>query len=71
MVPNSLGPGELLSHYGTTEQKDYWLPRLAHGDEIPCFALTGLEQAQMLEAFLIVAKCATAILMESKCSGLN
>lgn len=43
MVPNSLGPGELLSHYGTTEQKDYWLPRLAHGDEIPCFALTGPE----------------------------
>ncbi|MGF1714275.1 acyl-CoA dehydrogenase [Photobacterium chitinilyticum] len=43
MVPNSLGPGELLSHYGTQEQKDYWLPRLAHGDDIPCFALTGPE----------------------------
>lgn len=43
MVPNSLGPGELLSHYGTEEQKDYWLPRLAHGDDIPCFALTGPE----------------------------
>jgi acyl-CoA dehydrogenase len=39
-VPNSLGPGELLVHYGTEEQKDYWLPRLANGDEIPCFALT-------------------------------
>ena len=40
-VPNSLGPGELLVHYGTQEQKDYYLPRLADGREIPCFALTG------------------------------
>ncbi|MDF1684267.1 MAG: acyl-CoA dehydrogenase [Legionellaceae bacterium] len=40
MVPNSLGPGELLQHYGTEEQKDYYLPRLACGEEIPCFALT-------------------------------
>ncbi|MBX3689446.1 acyl-CoA dehydrogenase [Dokdonella sp.] len=40
-VPNSLGPGELLVHYGTQEQKDYYLPRLADGHEIPCFALTG------------------------------
>ena len=43
MVPNSLGPGELLSHYGTAEQKEYWLPRLADGTDIPCFALTGPE----------------------------
>ncbi|MEJ2114680.1 MAG: acyl-CoA dehydrogenase [Gammaproteobacteria bacterium] len=41
MVPNSLGPAELLLHYGTYEQKDYYLPRLAVGEEIPCFALTG------------------------------
>ncbi len=40
MVPNSLGPAELLMHYGTQEQKDYYLPRLAKGEEIPCFALT-------------------------------
>ena len=40
MVPNSLGPGELLLHYGTEEQKRYYLPRLAKGIEIPCFALT-------------------------------
>jgi len=40
MVPNSLGPGELLHYFGTTEQKDYYLPRLARGEEIPCFALT-------------------------------
>ena len=41
MVPNSLGPAQLLLHYGTEEQKQYYLPRLARGDEIPCFALTG------------------------------
>jgi acyl-CoA dehydrogenase len=39
-VPNSLGPGELLMHYGTDEQKNYYLPRLADGREIPCFGLT-------------------------------
>jgi acyl-CoA dehydrogenase len=39
-VPNSLGPAELLLHYGTEEQKQRWLPRLASGEEIPCFALT-------------------------------
>lgn len=41
MVPNSLGPAELLMHYGTPAQKDYYLPRLADGRELPCFALTG------------------------------
>ncbi|HTP39621.1 MAG TPA: acyl-CoA dehydrogenase [Steroidobacteraceae bacterium] len=40
-VPNSLGPAELLNHYGTEEQKDHYLPRLASGEEVPCFALTG------------------------------
>ena len=40
MVPNSLGPAELLLHYGTETQKDHYLPRLAAGDDIPCFALT-------------------------------
>lgn len=40
MVPNSLGPGELLQYYGTEEQKSHYLPRLAKGEEIPCFALT-------------------------------
>lgn len=43
MVPNSLGPGELLIKYGTQAQKDYYLPRLASGQEIPCFGLTGPE----------------------------
>ncbi|MFI5206085.1 MAG: acyl-CoA dehydrogenase family protein, partial [Candidatus Paceibacterales bacterium] len=41
MVPNSLGPGELIQLYGTEEQKNYYLPRLAKGIDIPCFALTG------------------------------
>jgi acyl-CoA dehydrogenase len=40
-VPNSLGPAELLLHYGTEPQKNHYLPRLARGDDIPCFALTG------------------------------
>ena len=41
MVPNSLGPAELLQHYGTEEQKQYYLPKLADGTFIPCFGLTG------------------------------
>lgn len=58
-VPNSLGPGELLQHYGTQEQQDYYLPRLANGDEIPCFALTGPEagsDAGSIPDFGIVCK---------------
>ncbi|MEQ8507710.1 MAG: acyl-CoA dehydrogenase [Rhodospirillaceae bacterium] len=43
MVPNSLGPGELLMHYGTEAQRKHWLPRLAKGEEIPCFGLTSPE----------------------------
>ncbi|MEM9027818.1 MAG: acyl-CoA dehydrogenase [Pseudomonadota bacterium] len=41
MVPNSLGPGELIEKYGTEHQKSYYLPRLSNGEEIPCFSLTG------------------------------
>jgi acyl-CoA dehydrogenase len=43
MVPNSLGPGELLHQFGTKDQRDYWLPRLADGREIPAFGLTSPE----------------------------
>jgi len=43
MVPNSLGPGELIMTFGTQAQKDHWLPRLADGREIPCFGLTSPE----------------------------
>src|ERR671934_2195273 len=57
MVPNSLGPGELLHQFGTKAQQDYWLPRLAAGDEIPCFGLTspeaGSDAAAMIDSGLI------------------
>ncbi len=58
-VPNSLGPGELLQHYGTQEQKDHYLPGLAVGKEIPCFALTSPEagsDASSIPDFGIVCK---------------
>jgi len=57
MVPNSLGPGELLLQYGTAEQKAHWLPRLADGREIPCFGLTspeaGSDAAAMSDAGVV------------------
>ena len=57
MVPNSLGPGELLLHYGTEEQKNHYLPRLARGDEVPCFALTspsaGSDAASMTDVGIV------------------
>jgi len=57
MVPNSLGPGELLMHFGTEEQRDYWLPRLADGREIPCFGLTsphaGSDAAAMTDTGMV------------------
>jgi len=59
MVPNSLGPAELLIHYGTEEQKNHYLPRLARGLEIPCFALTSPEagsDAGSIPDFGIVCK---------------
>lgn len=43
MVPNSLGPGELLMQFGTQAQREYWLPRLARGQEVPCFGLTSAQ----------------------------
>jgi acyl-CoA dehydrogenase len=59
MVPNSLGPAELLLHYGTDEQKNHYLPRLARGLEIPCFALTNPEagsDAASIPDFGVVCK---------------
>jgi acyl-CoA dehydrogenase len=57
MVPNSLGPGELLHRFGTKEQQDYWLPRLAAAKEIPCFGLTspeaGSDAAAMIDSGVI------------------
>ena len=59
MVPNSLGPAELLMHYGTEAQKNHYLPRLARGQEIPCFALTNPDagsDAASIPDFGIVCK---------------
>ncbi|MBR0795511.1 acyl-CoA dehydrogenase [Bradyrhizobium jicamae] len=57
MVPNSLGPGELLMRFGTREQQDKWLPRLADGRDIPCFGLTspeaGSDAASMIDSGII------------------
>ena len=57
MVPNSLGPGELLMMFGTDEQRNYWLPRLAEGSEIPCFGLTspeaGSDAAAMIDSGVV------------------
>ncbi len=57
MVPNSLGPGELLMRFGTKEQQDQWLPRLADGRDIPCFGLTspeaGSDAASMIDSGII------------------
>jgi acyl-CoA dehydrogenase len=57
MVPNSLGPGELLLQFGTKAQQDYWLPRLARGEEIPCFGLTspeaGSDAASMIDSGVV------------------
>src|SRR6202521_824149 len=57
MVPNSLGPGELLMQFGTQAQRDYWLPRLAAGTEIPCFGLTspeaGSDAASMVDSGVV------------------
>ncbi len=57
MVPNSLGPGELLLQFGTQAQRDYWLPRLADGSEVPCFGLTspeaGSDAASMVDTGMV------------------
>ena len=57
MVPNSLGPGELLLQFGTQGQQNYWLPRLADGSEIPCFGLTspeaGSDAASMINSGIV------------------
>ncbi|MDI1262367.1 MAG: acyl-CoA dehydrogenase [bacterium] len=57
MVPNSLGPGELLMRFGTKEQQQRWLPRLAEGSDIPCFGLTspeaGSDAASMVDTGII------------------
>ena len=58
MVPNSLGPGELMVRFGTKAQQDYWLPRLADGREIPAFGLTspeaGSDAASMIDHGVVI-----------------
>lgn len=60
MVPNSLGPGELLKRYGTKDQQEYFLPKLASGEFIPCFGLTGpasgSDAAAMRDVGIVVEK---------------
>ncbi len=62
MVPNSLGPAELLLHYGTERQKEHYLPRLAIGEDIPCFALTGPEAGSDASALPDVGRVCRASL---------
>jgi acyl-CoA dehydrogenase len=66
MVPNSLGPGELLHQFGTDAQRAFWLPRLADGREIPCFGLTspeaGSDAASMTDRGVVCRDAATGTL---------
>jgi acyl-CoA dehydrogenase len=70
-VPNSLGPGELLQHYGTDAQKKYYLPRLARGEEIPCFALTGPEAGSDASAIPDVGIVCRGIWQDEEITGMR
>ena len=67
MVPNSLGPGELLLEFGTDAQKQRWLPGLASGAEIPCFGLTGPEAGSDAGSIRIAAWCVTDCTRARRC----
>jgi acyl-CoA dehydrogenase len=71
MVPNSLGPAELLQHYGTPLQKDYYLPRLASGDEIPCFALTSPTAGSDATSIIDSGIVCKGIYEDKECLGLR
>jgi alkylation response protein AidB-like acyl-CoA dehydrogenase len=68
-VPNSLGPAELLLHYGTEEQKDHYLPRLARGEEIPASRSPARAPARMPRRFRTPAWCAAACGRAAKSSA--
>ena len=68
MVPNSLGPGELLLQFGTKEQQDYWLPRLADGRELPCFGLTSPEAGSDAASMVDVGVVCRGIVARAGCS---
>lgn len=71
MVPNSLGPGELLLHYGTSEQKKKYLKKLAEGTEIPCFALTGPEAGSDAGAMQSYGKVVKKTVRGKKVIGIS
>ena len=71
MVPNSLGPAELLINYGTEDQKQYYLPRLARGEEIPCFALTSPEAGSDAGAITDVGIVCEGEFLGQKTLGIN
>ena len=71
MVPNSLGPGELILHYGTPEQKAYYLPRLSSGEDIPCFALTAPEAGSDAGGMLDVGVIAEEMFEGKKTLGIK
>jgi acyl-CoA dehydrogenase len=69
MVPNSLGPGELLMRFGTRDQQQQWLPRLADGREIPCFGLTSPEAGSDAASMLTAASSARGVSTDANCSA--
>jgi len=71
MVPNSLGPAQLLLQYGTEEQKQYYLPRLARGEEIPCFALTGPDAGSDAAAMPDRGVVCRGLYREAECLGIR
>jgi acyl-CoA dehydrogenase len=70
-VPNSLGPGELLLRYGTEEQKNYYLPRLARGEDVPCFALTGPDAGSDAGAMPDTGEICNGLYMGKKVLGIR
>ncbi|MFW5655357.1 MAG: acyl-CoA dehydrogenase family protein, partial [Roseicyclus sp.] len=71
MVPNSLGPGELLLQFGTKEQQEHWLPRLARGEAIPAFALTSEEAGSDAASMIDEGVVETATYQGEKVLGLR
>lgn len=71
MVPNSLGPAELLQHFGTEPQREYYLPRLANGDEIPCFALTSPTAGSDATSIIDTGIVCKGVYQGKECLGLK
>jgi len=71
MVPNSLGPAELLMKYGTDEQRQHYLPRLASGEDIPCFALTGPEAGSDAGAMTDTGIVCKGLFEGKECLGIS